>query len=195
MNTLQGPIIHSRKELKRYLAEDLAANGIKEWRLLYRIRFPVVHFQRHLRRTEFIVNCYRGPFANLVQLVAKWRLRVHAIRLGFTITPNIFGPGLSIAHWGTIVVNEKCRVGAHCRIHPSTCLGWRPSGVPTLGDHCYIGPGAKLFGGIVLGDHTEVGANAVVTRSFPEGHVTLVGVPARPLPRKETRSEIPDYSD
>jgi serine acetyltransferase len=26
----------------------------------------------------------------------------------------------------------------------------------------------------------KVGANAVVTKSFPEGHVTLVGIPARP---------------
>jgi serine O-acetyltransferase len=32
----------------------------------------------------------------------------------------------------------------------------------------------------VLGDNVAVGANAVVNKSFPEGNVTLVGIPARP---------------
>jgi len=118
--------------------------------------------------------------ASQIHAFVRWRLREHGIRLGFTIPPNVFGPGLSIAHWGTIVVNENCRVGARCRIHPGVCLGWTASGVPVLGDDCYLGPGAKVFGGVILGDRTIVGANAVVNRSFPGGSVTLVGVPAQP---------------
>jgi len=34
---------------------------------------------------------------------------------------------------------------------------------------------------VVLGDHTVVGANSVVTKSFPQGHVVLGGVPAKVL--------------
>ncbi len=99
------------------------------------------------------------------------------MKLGFTIHPNVFGPGLSIAHWGTIVVNTAVRIGMNCRIHPGTSLGELRGGAPTLGHDCYIGPGAKLFGPIILGDRVQIGANAVVNRSFPSDTL-LVGIPA-----------------
>jgi serine O-acetyltransferase len=176
--------IASGADLREYLLADLAAGGRRIWRFYDRWRFPALHFQRHLRRVEYIVNCRRGKVWAAYRTFSRWRLREHGIKLGFTITPNIFGPGLSIAHWGTIVVNEHCRIGARCRIHPGTCLGWKDGKVPQIGDDCYIGPGAKMFGGIILGDGTRVGANAVVTRSFQDGNVTLVGVPARPQGQK-----------
>jgi serine O-acetyltransferase len=57
--------------------------------------------------------------------------------------------------------------------------------VPTIGDDCYLGSGAKLFGGIEIGPRTIVGANAVVNRSFPEGNVTIAGAPARVIGDRE----------
>jgi len=52
------------------------------------------------------------------------------------------------------------------------------AGVPRIGDNVYIGPGAKLFGAIVVGDNAAIGANCVVTRDVPENGV-VVGVPGR----------------
>jgi len=60
-------------------------------------------------------------------------------------------------------------------------FGPSKSGSPTIGDNCYIGPGAVILGGIVLGDNVKIGANAVVTKSFPDGNVTLIGIPATPM--------------
>lgn len=37
-------------------------------------------------------------------------------KLGFSIGLNVFGPGLSIAHYGCIVVNSGARIGTNCRI-------------------------------------------------------------------------------
>jgi serine O-acetyltransferase len=91
----------------------------------------------------------------------------------------VFGPGLSIAHWGTIVVNDKARVGFNCRIHPGSCIGERDGLAPRIGNDCYVGPGAVISGPITLGDNVKVGANAVVTKSFGSD-ITLVGAPARP---------------
>lgn len=51
-----------------------------------------------------------------------------------------------------------------------------------IGDEVWIGRGATVLGGVTIGDHATVGANAVVTRDVAAG-VTVVGVPARPLPR------------
>lgn len=107
-------------------------------------------------------------------------------RLGISIYPGAFGPGLSIAHIGSIVVNGNARIGENCRIHAGVNIGTGggESDVPTIGNNCYIAPGAKIFGRITIGDNVAIGANAVVNRDFPQGNCTLVGVPARPTREK-----------
>lgn len=56
---------------------------------------------------------------------------------------------------------------------------------PTIGNNCYIGPGAKIFGKIKIGDNVAIGANAVVNKDFPDG-VTIAGVPAKIVSNKGT---------
>ncbi len=169
--------IDSRETYKSFLSADRAALGAvgkSAWLL-----DDIWRFQRSLRRVEYVTNTGK-PLP--VRLVARLRLRRLGRRLGFSIPPNVFGPGLSIAHYGTIVVNGGARVGANCRIHVDVVLGTAAGehdAAPTIGDDAYIGPGAKIFGPITLGDRARVGANAVVTKSFPEADMTLVGVPAR----------------
>lgn len=46
-------------------------------------------------------------------------------------------------------------------------------GAPVLGDGVYIGAGAKLIGGITVGDCCRVGANAVVYEDMPPHSVAL----------------------
>jgi len=51
-------------------------------------------------------------------------------------------------------------------------------GVPYLGGHVDVGPGAKILGPVSVGDHARIGANAVVLCDVPAG-ATALGVPAR----------------
>lgn len=51
----------------------------------------------------------------------------------------------------------------------------------TIGDSCFIGMNSIIMPGVVLGDHTIVGAGSVVTKSFPQGNVVIAGNPAKPL--------------
>ena len=48
-----------------------------------------------------------------------------------------------------------------------------------IGNECWIGMNAVILPGVILGPHTVVGAGAVVTKSFADGHCVLAGVPAR----------------
>ena len=48
--------------------------------------------------------------------------------------------------------------------------------VPVLGDFIFIGPGAKLFGDIKIGNEVRVGANAVVNKSVSD-RMTVFGCP------------------
>ena len=51
-------------------------------------------------------------------------------------------------------------------------------GCPIIEENVEIGAGAKIIGSVKIGKNSKIGANAVVTKSFPENSV-LVGVPAK----------------
>ena len=96
---------------------------------------------------------------------------------GFSIPVNCFGPGLSIAHGGTIIVNDTARIGKNCRIHEGVTIGatGKNGQAAVIGDNCFIATGAKVIGDIHLGNDIAIGANAVVTKSFIEDGITLGG--------------------
>lgn len=113
----------------------------------------------------------------------KFKFKIISINLGFTIPINVFGPGLSIAHYGSIVINGNARVGKNCRIHSATNLGETRGLSPKIGDNCYIGPGVVISGGITIGDNVTIGANSVVLKDFPS-NVVIAGVPAKVIRHK-----------
>jgi serine O-acetyltransferase len=88
-------------------------------------------------------------------------------------------------HRGTIVVNDKARIGDNCRIHVCVNIGEANGGAPTIGNNVYIGPGAKIFGPITIADGVTIGANAVVNKSITTPNISIGGIPARPLIKKE----------
>jgi serine O-acetyltransferase len=178
-----------RDELRQYIQADLIASGQTTGKSIRARIDPVLRFQRLLRITEYYDSRRKGPM-NRVCFIYYWlRLQRMRIRLGFSIPLGVFGPGLSIAHYGTVVVNKGASVGANCRIHPGVCIGATSGQSPTIGDNVYIGPGAKIFGGITIGDRVAVGANAVVNKDVPPG-VTVAGNPARIVSRKGSVSLI-----
>lgn len=178
-------MILSKSDYKDYLKADRKALGQKH--TLRELMFDDVwKFQRVLRQLEYFTNCKKNV---ILRKLVSIRFRYLSTKLGFTIPINVFGPGLSIAHYGTIVVNSKCKIGKNCRIHVCVNIGSMAGeayAAPKIGDNCYIGPGAKLFGSIVIGDNTAIGANAVVNKSFPNGNVTIGGIPAQVISEKNT---------
>ncbi len=174
-------MIQTKSDLIRYMEQDriaLKVGGIKDF-----VFHDIWRFQRRLRKAEYWSNSNAlgaKPIAFL-----KRRLAYNTGKdLGFSIPINTIGPGLSIAHLGTIVINDKCKIGENCRIHVCVNIGASASDssqAPLIGNNCYIAPGAKIYGGIVIGDNTGVGANSVVNKSFPEGNITIAGAPARKI--------------
>ena len=48
-----------------------------------------------------------------------------------------------------------------------------------IGKKCWLGVGVTILPEVEIGNNTIVGANSVVTKSFPEGNVVIAGNPAR----------------
>lgn len=184
-------MIKNKDEYEFYLKADLASHGLASWKYRYRFTRDIVYFQRKLRELEYYQNCKKGVFHQLYLKFLGYRFKNLSIRLGFTIPPNVFGPGLSIAHYGSIVVNGNVRVGKNCRIHSATNIGEGNGKSPTLGDNVYVGPGAKVFGGITIGNNVAIGANAVLFIDVPD-NVTVGGVPAKVISEKNSLGLIID---
>jgi acetyltransferase-like isoleucine patch superfamily enzyme len=63
-----------------------------------------------------------------------------------------------------------------------------------IGKYCWLGAGVKIMPGVTLGDWTIVGAGAVVTKPFPEGHCIIGGVPAKLISRLDHEKCIPFHN-
>lgn len=176
--------IDSRKAMKAFIRADRASRGGGG---PYKSFFfdPVARFTVLMRWLEYLINTRKPAFLRLPLLL--WYRRL-SVRLGFSIAPGIFGPGVAFVHYGLIIIDPTTRIGRNARVHAGVNIGGGayfvdPAEVhlhsPRIGDNVYIGPGAKLYGPIVIGDNAVVGANAVVTKSFPHSGLTLAGVPAK----------------
>ena len=176
-------MIDSRESYKEYVRLDKKAHQIEHLSIYSYFRCDCLRFQLRLRKIEYLYNVHRiNPLCQLYRFCLEFINHRLGIKLGLTIPKNVFGPGLCIVHHGTVVVSEKAQVGRFCRIHPGTCIG-DYNGAPTLEDYVYIGPGAKLFGDIHIGNNVAIGANAVVNSSF-EDNQTIGGIPAHHLSAK-----------
>jgi serine O-acetyltransferase len=90
----------------------------------------------------------------------------------------VFGEGLCVAHYGSVVVSHLAKVGRNCDLHQGVTIGAERGQAPIIGNDVFIGPGAVVSGGVIVGDGAVIAANAVVTHDVPPG-VVVAGVPAR----------------
>jgi serine O-acetyltransferase len=92
------------------------------------------------------------------------------------------GPRLVLPHGlSGVFINGQCRIGADVVVCQQVSLGVRDmmgQGAPTIGDEVVVWAGAKVVGGVTVGDRAAIGANSVVTSDVP-ADTLAVGIPAR----------------
>lgn len=157
------------------------------------------------RSSVGIFFLYSGLHAIWWHRLSHWLWHHHAKGLARTLsqfsrflTGVEIHPGATIGrrffidHGMGVVIGETTEIGDDVMIYHGVTLGGTSLEAekrhPTIGDHVLIGAGAKVLGPVVIGAHSSIGANAVVVRSAPE-HSLLVGIPAKPRPRRSEPAE------
>lgn len=180
-------MIKSKDDLKYYLKCDKVALKINNKKRFPSIFDSIWKYEIILRKCEY----HKNTNHKFLYYFYKCRLNRLGEKLTLKFEPNVFGPGLSIAHYGTIIVNPNAKVGANCRIHEGVTIGATngSSNAPKIGDNCFIGSGAKIIGDIIIGNNVAIGAGAVVVNNVGD-NVTIGGVPAKVISKNDSSSNI-----
>ncbi|WP_462170229.1 acyltransferase [Pseudoalteromonas xiamenensis] len=156
----------------------------------------LIDYLRFVRKVGLPLYCVNVLVQRVLRLDSKLRFNKHFcsryIGGGYTLPENCLKVKLSLAASG------GCYFHAGNGIEIGSGTIWSAnvsvisldhdlddydkaveSGPIKIGKNCWLGTGSTVLSGVVLGDKTVVGANSVVTKSFPEGNVIIAGCPAK----------------
>lgn len=131
-----------------------------------------------LRRVEYLYG--KRYLWKILYYFSLVRLKQIGVKTGLSIPRGTFEKGLTLHHYGSIVVNESVHAGKYVTLQSDINI----SGNVCIKDNVYIAPGAKILEGVTIAEGVIIGANAVVTRDILEPYTTWAGVPARKISDK-----------
>lgn len=166
-----------------------AFNMVALFRVFYVNVVPGLKFITVFRALQYFRR--RNRLAFIILFLWYRHLKV---KYGFDISYRTeIGMGLYIGHFGGIVIHGDVRIGNNCNLSQGITLGisnrGANCGTPVIGNNVFIGPGAKVFGGIRIGNNSAIGANAVVLDSF-EDYSVIAGIPGKHVSNKGSEGYI-----
>jgi serine O-acetyltransferase len=82
--------------------------------------------------------------------------------------------GLVFYHAFSTIISANSHIGQNCKIWQGVTIGFDEKGkAPWIGNNVRISTGAKIIGGIKIGDNCIIGPNALVVRSIPPNCVVV----------------------
>jgi serine O-acetyltransferase len=156
------------------LREDLIANSGQRFRPGYQA-LVVYRFGVWSRRQTGAFGWLTEKLYVLAFLIVRG---VYGIELPRSA---VVGRRLSLPHAVGVVIGQDTWIGDDCTVRQNVTIGRyrhnrdRSTGAaPKVGNRVEIGPGAKVVGGVLVGDDSRIGPNAVVTRDVPSGASAFV---------------------
>ncbi len=175
------------RELRKFLAADQyryeagsgAQNFFRQWRRESGFRFTVI-----MRICTYLRAQYFSRYG-LYHLFLWIHRRMQVKYAAYIEFSTSIGPGLYLGHLCFVVTNTRCVIGENCTLSHGVTIGQtnqrsKNPGVPIIGDRVYLGCGAKILGGITIGNDAVVAPNAVVVSDVP-ARAVVGGIPARVL--------------
>ena len=152
--------------------DPAARNKFEIW-----LTYPGVHALSWHRVAHFFYKLHLKLLARMTSNFARFLTGVD-IHPAATIASGVF-----IDHATGVVIGETAVVEKHVVIYQGATLGGtgKDKGVrrhPIVKEGAVISCGAKILGGITVGEYAIIGASSVVLKDVPP-HATVVGVPGK----------------
>ncbi|HEY3328869.1 MAG TPA: acyltransferase [Capsulimonadaceae bacterium] len=168
----------------------------------YRLKYPAPRGLKRLGQCSFVMGPVRIEGAGQIEIgdnvsVGQYNwLNAITSYAGAAFTPKlVIGSGTYVGSFCCITCADEVTIGADCvlseHVYISDCShGLNPErgrimdqplalgGAVRIGAGSFVGYQATIMPGVSLGKHCIVGANSVVTNSFPD-YSMVAGVPAR----------------
>jgi serine O-acetyltransferase len=140
-----------------------------------------------------------GVPARIAYVVCRLLLDHYSLIYGYQIHDKTqIGPGLYLAHFGSVVINPAATIGRNVNVAVGVTIGQTNrglrAGVPTLGDRVWVGTNAIVVGRITIGDGALIGPGAYVNFDVPSNAV-VIGNPGRIVSEAGTAGYIDNILD
>lgn len=157
--------------------------------LLYKLFLGKINLPSYIGRPTYVHNFRRIFIGNRVRIYPNSRLEVHGENSKLIIEDNVgIGQNVHITTGDTLIIGKSSTILANVFItnidHDYTEIN-KPIleqkmiiKKTEIGENCFIGIGAAIQAGTILGKQCVVGANSVVKGEFPD-YCVIVGSPAR----------------
>ena len=103
------------------------------------------------------------------------------------------GYGLRLPHKGCIVIHPLVKIGNYCEIMQGVTIGNNilkdRDAVAQIGDNVMICAGAKIIGGVSIGNGAIIGANSVVNKDIADSMI-VAGAPARNIKKNDNMAYL-----
>jgi serine O-acetyltransferase len=141
-------------------------------------------------------------FKFITALILMRLSRVPGVEIGAAASIE---EGFKLPHPHDIVIGYAAQIGKNVTIYNGVTLGAitlrefdtiqdKSLRYPTIEAGSVIFSGAKILGPVTIGENSIVGANSVVTKSFPKGSI-IIGVPARAVSGLEQDASMTQSTD
>lgn len=128
-----------------------------------------------------ILKCGVEPLRRFYLLLYYLYLRKYGSFIGHTAQFSTM-PCFPHGFHGVFIAGGA-RIGESCVIFHQVTIGSNAipfsstTGIPTIGNNCYIGAGAVIIGAIKIGDNCRIGANCTVVSDIPKNSVVVSSQP------------------
>lgn len=160
--------------------------------ILYGAIFGKFGFPSYIGSPAFLLGTRRMHIGRRVRIFPGLRAECHGLGRLFIHDNVSIGQSFHVIAGNDLHIGSGCLISGdvfvtdtdHTFEHVNVPVFDQPDRVTTthIGENCFLGIGARIQAGTILGDGCIVGANAVVRGVFPPNSV-LVGAPARVVKR------------